>query len=111
MFKYHFDLAEKYKLPMLLHNRDARNDFYGFLFFIKIVTDKIDIVKKNRHRFSTGVVSSFAGDRKELKKMLELDLYIGVSGLSLETKENLKMVKEIPIEKLLLETGILLTFK
>lgn len=48
VFPYHFDLAEKYKLPMYLHNRNTGNDFY-------------DIVRKNRDKFSTGVVHSFTG--------------------------------------------------
>jgi TatD DNase family protein len=72
VFPYHFDLAEKYNLPMYLHNRNTGNDFY-------------DIVRKNRDRFSTGCVHSFTGTEEELKQILELDLYIGVNGCSLKT--------------------------
>lgn len=51
VFPYHFDLAEKYKLPMYLHNRNTGNDFY-------------EIVRKNRDRFSTGCVHSFTGTQE-----------------------------------------------
>ena len=50
VFPRHFELARKYKLPMYLHNRNTGSDFY-------------DIVEKNRHMFSTGVVHSFTGSK------------------------------------------------
>jgi TatD DNase family protein len=50
IFPYHFALAEKYQLPMYLHNRNTGSDFF-------------DIVGKNREKFSTGVVHSFTGTK------------------------------------------------
>ncbi|CAK67449.1 unnamed protein product (macronuclear) [Paramecium tetraurelia] len=90
-FDPHFDLAEKYKLPMYLHNRNTRDDFY-------------DIMQKNRHRIVGGVVHSFTGPLDELQKILHLDLYVGVNGCSLKTQENINVAKQIPLDKLLLET-------
>jgi TatD DNase family protein len=52
-FPLHFDLAEKYKLPMYLHNRNTGDDFFK-------------IVKENRHKFKSGVVHSFTGTDEEL---------------------------------------------
>lgn len=90
-FPIHFDLAQKFNLPMYLHNRNTSGDF-------------VRIVKENRHKFNYGVVHSFTDDLNELNSCLELDLYIGVNGCSLKTKENMEVVKKIPLDKILLET-------
>ncbi|KAI7871443.1 hypothetical protein BDF14DRAFT_1045686 [Spinellus fusiger] len=90
-FEKQFDLAEKTKLPMFLHSRNTGNDFY-------------DMVKANRHRFTGGVVHSFTGSLEEMKSLVELGLYIGVNGCSLKTQANIEVVKQIPIERLMLET-------
>jgi len=76
---------------MYLHSRNTDNDFYT-------------IVKENRHKFTTGVVHSFTETTDVLQQYLSLDLYIGVNGCSLKTKENIETVKAIPLDRIMLET-------
>ena len=76
---------------MYLHSRNTDNDFYT-------------IVKENRQKFTTGVVHSFTESTDVLQQYLSLDLYIGVNGCSLKTKENIETVKAIPLDKIMLET-------
>ncbi len=66
--------------------------------------DFIKILTENRSKFSTGVVHSFSGTINELKALLSLDLYFGVNGRSLQTEESCATVKQIPLERLMLET-------
>lgn len=87
----HFDLAKETGLPMYLHSRNTGDDFYN-------------ITKENRHKFSTGVVHSFTESVEVLNQYLSLDLYIGVNGCSLKTQENMEVVKQIPLDKIMIET-------
>jgi TatD DNase family protein len=90
-FAPHFELAESTGLPMYLHNRNTGNDF-------------LSIVRNNRGKFSTGVVHSFTGTLEELHDLLALDLFIGVNGCSLKTEENVEVVRQIPLERMMIET-------
>ena len=76
---------------MYLHNRNTKDDFYN-------------ILKENRNKFGKGIVHSFTGNEEELNKFLSLDMYIGLTGTSFKTKENLEVIKKIPIDKLCIET-------
>lgn len=42
-----------------------------------IVVIGVDMISKNRSRFSHGVVHSFTGGKDEMLKLVELGLYIG----------------------------------
>ena len=64
---------------MYLHDRNTEGDFASDI-KKQITFSNIKfkgIVKENRKRFPTGVVHSFTGNLKELKDIMELDLYIG----------------------------------
>lgn len=91
VFVKHFELAEESGLPLYLHSRSSRGLFER-------------IMKENRHRFSNGVVNSFTGTKQELSNLLDLGLYIGVSGCSLGTSKNLEVIKLIPLDRILIET-------
>lgn len=91
VFEPHFALAEKYELPMYLHSRATGMEF-------------IDTVRLHRHRFPTGVVHSFTGDSGEMRAICDLDMYIGLNGCSMKNEQNCEVVRQVPLDRLLVET-------
>lgn len=51
-----------------------------------------------------GVVHSFTGTVEEMRELSSLGLYIGVNGCSFKTAENCAVVKEIELDRLMIET-------
>jgi TatD DNase family protein len=64
------------------------------------------MIKQHRDKFTHGVVHSFTGTQGEMEQLVQLGLYIGINGCSLKTQENLDVVKAIPQDRLMIETGI-----
>jgi TatD DNase family protein len=88
------ELAKSVNLPLFLHNRETG-------------TDLLDLLKEyyfDSEDRAGGVVHSFDDTLELAHKFMELGLYIGINGCSLKKEENLEVVKEIPLDKLLLET-------
>jgi TatD DNase family protein len=52
-----------------------------------------------------GVVHSFTGSPEEALELVELGFYISINGCGLKTDDNLRTVKAVPLDRLLLETG------
>jgi len=80
--------------PLFLHQRDSHDDF-------------IKILKKYSSDISKAVVHCFTGTQQQLDDYLELDCYIGVTGWICDEKRNVelrKTIKNIPLEKLMIET-------
>lgn len=84
LFEQMLQLALDHNLPVSLHIREAFSDAFDVL-------DNFPHVK--------GVIHSFTGSKKELKKALEREFYIGVNGLTTYTTPPLP-----PLDRILLET-------
>lgn len=91
-FEQQLDLAIELQLPLFLHMRACNEEFTA-------------LVKPRLDRFpKRGLVHSFTGTVEEMKSLVELGFDIGVNGCSMKTEENLSVVKEIPLERLQIET-------
>jgi len=93
-FGMHIEIAKELNLPLYLHQRDAHSDF-------------IRIIKENISNFPKFVVHCFTGTQAELDEYLELGAYIGLTGWICDAKRNIdlrKSIKNIPIEKMMIET-------
>ncbi|PTB67568.1 hypothetical protein BBK36DRAFT_1115973 [Trichoderma citrinoviride] len=84
------------QLPLFLHSRAAHRDFVNLL--KGAFGERLERLEKG------GVVHSFTGTIEEMKELMDLGLHIGVNGCSLKTEENLTMVKEITLDRIMLET-------
>jgi TatD DNase family protein len=77
-------------LPLFLHNRSVGPDLLHIL--------------KDRSEKWNGVVHSFDDSLELAMEFAELGFYIGLNGCSLKTAENMKVAKDLPLDKILLET-------
>jgi TatD DNase family protein len=88
LFEEQLILANELKLPVIVHNREA---------------NAIDFLKTHR---PSGVVHCFSGDVVEAKKVLELGMYLGFTGVI--TYKNAEITRDVvrytPLDRLLIET-------
>ncbi|KAJ6781535.1 hypothetical protein PWT90_05022 [Aphanocladium album] len=84
------------QLPLFLHSRAAAEDF------ARLMKDAFGPRLENLKR--GGVVHSFTGSLEEMRELLELGLYVGINGCSFKTEENCAVVKELPLDRIMLET-------
>ncbi len=103
-------LAEEFHLPVVLHLREHADAMDG-----NCASDLVNILfewtrglqqKNNPLVKRPGVLHSYSGSLLTLKKVLDLNFYIGISGpvtyKNAEAKR--EVVKSLPLERLLIET-------
>ncbi|KAK4964472.1 hypothetical protein LTR66_012276 [Elasticomyces elasticus] len=91
-FKQQLDLAVELHMPLFLHSRAAAEDFES------ILTARLNELPKR------GVVHSFTGTMEEMKRIVDMGFDVGINGCSLKTDENMDVVREVPLERLQIET-------
>jgi TatD DNase family protein len=100
-FARHFELARRTNLPMFLHSRAAHVDFFRILKAARLETGP----ENDATAAPPCVVHSFDGTAAEAADLISLPgVYIGINGCSLRSSDSLEVVKEIPLDRLMLET-------
>lgn len=90
--KHQFDLALKYKLPVILHSRDSLNEL-------------ISIVKEYKNTELTGVFHCYPGSYEQALQVIDLGYKIGIGGVVTFKNSGLpEILKKIPLEHIILET-------
>ena len=91
-FEAQIQLSFEIQKPLFLHSRDAHPRFAEIL---------------KAHKADQGVAHCFTGGKEELHAYLDLGLHIGITGWICDERRGrhlLELVKEIPRDRLLLET-------
>ncbi|MEZ9141756.1 MULTISPECIES: TatD family hydrolase [unclassified Shewanella] len=93
-FEAQLALAATLNMPVLMHCRDAHDDF-------------IAILKRYRHKLPSAVLHCFTGTETELKECIALDLYIGITGWVCDERRGAELasiVHLIPNNRFVVET-------
>ncbi len=89
---FQFDLAIKYKLPVVIHSRDS---------FVEIM----QVIEEFNNPELRGVFHCFTGTEDEAKKIIEKGFLLGLGGvLTFKNSKLREEIKNIPLEKIILET-------
>lgn len=91
--KLQLELADKLSLPVIIHSRDSTELI-------------INVLKECRQLSLRGVFHAFSGSVETFRELQKLgDWYIGIGGVLTYKKASIaETVKEIPLERILLET-------
>ena len=90
LFRIQMKLAEKYKLPVVIHSRDATLDT------INILNEFPDVI---------GDIHCFSGSFETACQYIDMGYYLGIGGVITFNNSNLyKVVEKIGIDKILFET-------
>jgi TatD DNase family protein len=93
VFRKQIQLAKKVKLPIVIHNRDATQDI-------------VDILREEGAEEVGGIMHCFSGSPEIAQECVEMNFYISLGGpvTFKNAKKPKEVAKEIPLERLLIET-------
>lgn len=90
LFIQHIELAKELKLPMVIHTRGAWDDVLKIL-------EQEDVKRVMLHMWGSK-------DKEHLKRIVENKYFVSVGPVIVKSKERKKMVRDLPLENLMLET-------
>lgn len=93
-FCEHIIASQENSLPVIIHTRDAEEDTYSIL------------KESKKHKDFPALIHCFTASKEFASKMLDLGLYISISGIvTFKNAENIReALKYIPIDRILVET-------
>lgn len=91
-FEAQLDIAVEVGLPLFLHSRAAAEDFE------RLLGARLEQLPRR------GLVHSFTGTLAEMQALVAMGFDVGVNGCSMKTEENCAVVREVPLERLQIET-------
>jgi TatD DNase family protein len=90
VFKQHLELAKELNKPVVFHCRKAYNDL---LYEIQDTKYKLQ-----------GALHCFMGKKGQAEEFLKMGFYLGFNGLITYCRDYDKVIRNIPLEKILIET-------
>lgn len=91
-FKQQIQLAKKKNLPIVIHCRDAFNEVF-------------EVLESEKGEDLFGIFHCFTGDLAQAEKALSYNMKLGIGGVVTFKNGGIdKFLKEIPLEKIVLET-------
>lgn len=91
-FTIQVEWAKKYSLPVIIHCRET-------------IDETIAMVEQLQDGNLTGVFHCFSGNAEQARRIIKLNFFLGIGGVSTFKKGGLDVVlPEIPLNKLVLET-------
>ncbi|XXM71853.1 TatD family hydrolase [Lysinibacillus sphaericus] len=93
VFRKQIHLAKKVKLPIIIHNREATQDI-------------VDILREEGAEEVGGIMHCFSGSPEIARECVDMNFYISLGGpvTFKNAKKPKEVAKEIPLERLLIET-------
>ena len=89
IFREQLELAKDLDMPAVIHNRESDHDLYE-----NIKASKID----------KGVIHCYSSDVNYANKLFDLGLLVSFTGIVTFSKTLQKVVKQIPLDKIMVET-------
>ena len=105
VLKQQMEISQQMNLPIIFHCREAYEDLIQILkdFQSGCVDCSFGCPGAGVGKLM-GVIHCFCGDLETAKKFLEMEFYLGFNGLITFSSQYDQVVKETPLEKILLET-------